>query len=69
MNDDDKQATSRRARAKALLPVPKVLLPTLAGCVNVAGQWVATGNFSRVQLAQLVVTGGYALIGYFSPRS
>jgi hypothetical protein len=61
----------KRARAAAapLIPVPKVMLPAAAGLVSIVGQWVATGVFSRIQLAQLVLTAGYAAIGWIAPRS
>lgn len=55
------------AAVKPLIPVPKVMLPAAAGVVNVAAQWVLTGTFSRVQLAQLVLVAGYALIGWLAP--
>lgn len=60
---------SRRARARSLLPVPKVLVPAAAGLVAMAASWVATGEFNRLELSQLVLTAGYAAIGWVTPES
>jgi len=57
------------AAAKPLIPVPKVLVPTVAGVVTMAATWVATGEDDRDQLGRLVLTGGYAAIGWSTPES
>ena len=56
-----------KRKMKALIPVPKVMVPTVAGLVFVAATWVATGEFDREQLGALVLTGGYAAIGWSTP--
>ena len=55
--------------AKPLIPVPKVLVPTVAGLGFMLATWVATGTFDREQLGILVLTGVYAAIGWNTPES
>jgi anti-sigma factor RsiW len=59
---------SRRDRVKALLPVPKVVLPAIAGVGAVIATWIATGEFNRLELAQLFLTAWYSLIGWATPE-
>lgn len=57
-----------KARAKALIPVPKVLVPAAAGFVALVGKAIATGEVNRDELAALWVIAGYALIGWATPE-
>lgn len=45
---------------------PKVWNPVVAGLLLTVGHWIATGEFNRTELAELVTTAGYGLIGYLS---
>lgn len=56
-------------RLKPLIPVPKVMVPTVAGLVTMAAAWVATGDFDRLELAMLVQSGGWAAIGWSTPEA
>jgi hypothetical protein len=56
-------------KLKPLIPVPKVMVPTVAGLFYVAATWVATGEFDREQFGALVLTGGWAAIGWSTPES
>lgn len=52
---------------KALLPVPKILVPAVAGFVALGGKVIATGELDRDELAAAFVLFGYALIGWTVP--
>lgn len=51
----------------SLVPVPKVLIPFVVLCIGIAVNWIATGDFSRVEIGAALSTGLYALIGYTVP--
>lgn len=53
--------------AKPLIPIPKVLVPFAASLIGMCGAWIATGAFSRLELAMLVTGAGYAAIGWLTP--
>lgn len=57
-----------KAKAKALIPVPKVLVPAVAGVFYLAGKWVSTGEFDREEAGLLVTLAGYAAIGWTTPE-
>lgn len=57
----------RRITKHPLFPVPKVYVPFMAGVITLAAEIVRTGIVDRVRLAELVVVGGYAVIGYATP--
>lgn len=61
------QSRAQRITSNPLFPVPKVYIPFLSGLIAVASQVVATGQFDRTQLAQLVIVGGWAILGYAAP--
>jgi hypothetical protein len=54
-------------RLKPLIPVPKVLVPAIAGLVALAVRFVATNEFDREEAAFVVGLFGYALIGWTVP--
>ena len=56
-------------KLKPLIPVPKVLVPVVAGAFYLAGRWVATGEFDREEAGALVALTGYAAIGWSTPES
>jgi hypothetical protein len=58
----------KRITSHPLFPLPKVYVPLVAGWINFAAQVVATGQAGRIQLAQLVATSGYSVIGYLAPN-
>jgi len=55
-------------RVKPLIPVPKVLVPAVAGLVAIAARWVSTGEFDREELGLVVAVAGYAAIGWSTPE-
>jgi len=55
-------------RLKPLIPVPKVLVPAVAGLFFIASRWVATGEFDREELGAVVLTAGLAAIGWSTPE-
>lgn len=55
-------------KLKPLIPVPKVLVPAVAGVVIIAARWVATGEFDREELGAVVLMAGYAAIGWATPE-
>lgn len=55
-------------KLKPLIPVPKVLVPAVAGAVIIAARWVATGEFDREELGGVVLIAGFALIGWSTPE-
>lgn len=56
-------------KLKPLIPVPKVLVPAVAGLFYIASRWVATGEFDREELAGVLLVAGYAAIGWSTPES
>lgn len=64
------QATRERiVRArKKYAPIPEVFVPFLAGVGVMIATWIGTGEFSRLEGAQLFTTGWSALIGYMVHR-
>jgi hypothetical protein len=66
MNDDPKP--SLRDRAVALVPVPKVLVPAVAGAVAIVAKVIATGELNRDELAAAWLLLGYAAIGWTTPE-
>jgi hypothetical protein len=54
---------------KPLIPVPKVLVPVVAGAFYLAGRWVATGEFDREEVGTLVMLAGYAAVGWWTPEA
>lgn len=58
-----------RETLRPLIPVPKVLVPAVAGLVGIAARWVATGDFDREELGVLVLVAGYAAVGWSTPES
>lgn len=57
-----------RRKLKPLIPVPKVLVPAVAGAVYIVARWVSTGEFDREELGAVVLTAGYAAIGWSTPE-
>lgn len=57
-----------KEKAKALVPVPKVLVPAVAGLVAIGGKAIATGEVSREDLAAVWILAGYAAIGWSTPE-
>ncbi len=55
-------------KLKPLIPVPKVLVPAVAGIFFIAGKWVATGEFDREEAGLLITLAGYAAIGWSTPE-
>lgn len=55
-------------KLKPLIPVPKVLVPAVAGLVALGGKVIATGEVDREELAAVWVLAGYALIGWTTPE-
>lgn len=53
---------------KTLIPVPKVLVPAVAGIFYLLGRWVATGDFNQEEAGLLVTMAGYAAIGWSTPE-
>lgn len=56
-------------RVRPLLPVPKVLVPFVAGCFALAAKVIVTGELDREEVAGLVTLLGYAVTGYVTPES
>lgn len=54
-------------RYKPLLPVPKVLVPFVAGCFAFTAKAVVTGELNREEISGLVLLFGYAVTGYVTP--
>lgn len=46
---------------------PKVFYPLLAQLIGIAANWVATGHFDRVILAQAIVAGATTILGVAAP--
>ena len=55
-------------KAKSLIPVPKVLVPAVAGLFYIAARWVSTGHLDREELGLALLAGGYAAIGWTTPE-
>jgi hypothetical protein len=58
----------KRITQHPLFPLPKVYVPMVAGWIAFATQVIAVGSVSRVALAQLVASTGYAIIGWATPQ-
>ena len=58
-----------KEKLKPLIPVPKVLVPAVAGVVAIVGKIIASGEFDRDELAAVWLLAGYAAIGWFTPDS
>jgi uncharacterized membrane protein YccC len=58
-----------KEKLKPLIPVPKVLVPAVAGLVVIVGKAIATGEVSREELAAVWIVAGYAAIGWTTPES
>jgi uncharacterized membrane protein YccC len=57
-----------KQKVKTLIPVPKVLVPAVAGLVALGGKVIATGELHREELAAVWVLAGYAAIGWWTPE-
>lgn len=57
-----------KQKAKALIPVPKVLVPAVAGLFYIAGKAVATGEFDREEAGAIITLAGFAAIGWSTPE-
>lgn len=55
-------------KLKPLIPIPKVLVPTVAGLFVLLGKVVATGEFDREEAGALVMLAGFAAIGWSTPE-
>ena len=56
-------------KLKPLIPVPKVLVPAVAGLVAIGGKVIATGELDREELAAVWLLAGYSAIGWWTPDS
>lgn len=56
-------------KIKPLIPVPKVLVPAVAGAVALVGKVIATGEFNRDEAAAVWLLAGYSAIGWWTPGS
>lgn len=57
-----------REKLKPLAPIPKVLVPAVAGLVAIGGRAIATGEVDREELAAIWLLAGYAAIGWATPE-
>jgi hypothetical protein len=52
---------------RSLVPVPKVWIPAVVGATAILVNWIATGDFSRIELGALVGLVIYTAVGYAAP--
>jgi hypothetical protein len=50
-----------------LMPIPKIWIPAVAALVAIVISWVISGDFAEAELAALLTTAGYFVLGYVLP--
>lgn len=50
-----------------LMPIPKIWIPAVAALVAIVISWVISGEFAQAELAALLTTAGYFVLGYILP--
>ena len=50
-----------------LYPIPKIWIPAVAALVVILLSWLISGDFGTAELAALLTTLGYFVLGYVLP--
>jgi hypothetical protein len=50
-----------------LFPIPKIWIPAVAAIVAILISGIATGEFGTAEIAALITTAGYFVLGYSLP--
>ena len=50
-----------------LMPIPKIWIPAVAALVAIVISWIISGDFAEAEIAALLTTAGYFVLGYVLP--
>ncbi|HEV2075586.1 MAG TPA: hypothetical protein VGR10_05060 [Thermoleophilaceae bacterium] len=50
-----------------LAPIPKIWIPAVVALIVILFSWIFSGDFAEAELAALLVTIGYFVLGYALP--